>query len=187
MYRFFLDTFKSINQIKWNHFSIHFVWHISDWNYWESNLGLQSPMWPLWITRPFEGTRWWCRENSWKAFSQRYDSYQMHTHKPRSQCQYQECFVQGMHWFFLSSTFFFVFYDWILRWVELFLMNFLIWFSQVINVEGRIVFDEAKKQHQFIGIARLIPHPSNIEVPLDSRTFLSKHSLNMKFSYVDDK
>lgn len=50
-----------------------------------------------------------------------------------------------------------------------------------------MVLDEAKKHHQFIGIARLIPHPSNIEVPLDSRTFLSKHSLNMKFSYVDDK
>jgi len=58
---------------------------------------------------------------------------------------------------------------------------------KVINVEGRIVLDEAKNHHQFIGIARLIPHPSNIEVPLDSKTFLSKHSLNMKFSYVDDK
>lgn len=58
---------------------------------------------------------------------------------------------------------------------------------QVINMEGHIVLDEAKKQYQFVGIARLIPHPSNIEVPLDSRTFLSKHSLNMKFSYVDDK
>lgn len=54
-------------------------------------------------------------------------------------------------------------------------------------MEGHIVLDEAKNQRQFIGIARLIPHPSNIEVPLDSRTFLSKHSLNMKFSYVDDK
>lgn len=60
-------------------------------------------------------------------------------------------------------------------------------YLQVINVEGHIILDEAKNQHQFIGIARLIPHPSNIEVPLDSRTFLSKHSLNMKFSYVDDK
>lgn len=59
--------------------------------------------------------------------------------------------------------------------------------SQVINIVGHTVLDEEQNQHQFIGIARLVPHPSNIEVPLDSRTFLSKHSLNMKFSYVDDK
>lgn len=52
---------------------------------------------------------------------------------------------------------------------------------------GHMMFDDANNNHQFIGIARLIPHPSNIEVPLDSRTFLSKHTLNMKFSYVDDK
>ncbi|XP_015588167.1 hypoxia-inducible factor 1-alpha isoform X2 [Cephus cinctus] len=32
-----------------------------------------------------------------------------------------------------------------------------------------------------------IPHPSNIEVPLGRHTFLSKHSLNMKFTYADDK
>lgn len=50
-----------------------------------------------------------------------------------------------------------------------------------------MILDEEKKNHQFIGVAHLIPHPSNIEVPLDSKTFLSKHTLNMKFSYVDDK
>nr|ABO26712.1 hypoxia-inducible factor 1 alpha [Acipenser gueldenstaedtii]QRW93028.1 Hypoxia-inducible factor 1 alpha [Acipenser sp. YT-2021] len=32
-----------------------------------------------------------------------------------------------------------------------------------------------------------IPHPSNIEVPLDSKTFLSRHSLDMKFSYCDER
>ncbi|XP_046434709.1 protein similar isoform X2 [Neodiprion fabricii] len=32
-----------------------------------------------------------------------------------------------------------------------------------------------------------IPHPSNIEVPLGRHTFLSKHSLNMKFTYADEK
>ena len=32
-----------------------------------------------------------------------------------------------------------------------------------------------------------VPHPSNIETPLDSKTFLSRHSMNMKFSYVDDR
>ncbi|KAF6731948.1 Endothelial PAS domain-containing protein 1 [Oryzias melastigma] len=32
-----------------------------------------------------------------------------------------------------------------------------------------------------------IPHPSNIDTPLDSRTFLSRHSMDMKFTYCDDK
>ncbi|TSK58076.1 Hypoxia-inducible factor 1-alpha [Bagarius yarrelli] len=36
-------------------------------------------------------------------------------------------------------------------------------------------------------ICEPIPHPSNIEVPLDSKTFLSRHTLDMKFSYCDDR
>uniref|UniRef100_A0A8C6MLL2 Endothelial PAS domain protein 1 n=1 Tax=Nothobranchius furzeri TaxID=105023 RepID=A0A8C6MLL2_NOTFU len=32
-----------------------------------------------------------------------------------------------------------------------------------------------------------IPHPSNINTPLDSRTFLSRHSMDMKFIYCDEK
>lgn len=32
-----------------------------------------------------------------------------------------------------------------------------------------------------------IPHPSNIEIPLGRHTFLSKHSLAMKFTYADEK
>ncbi|XP_019887026.1 hypoxia-inducible factor 1-alpha isoform X1 [Ooceraea biroi] len=32
-----------------------------------------------------------------------------------------------------------------------------------------------------------IPHPSNIEIPLGRHTFLSKHNLNMKFTYADEK
>lgn len=32
-----------------------------------------------------------------------------------------------------------------------------------------------------------IPHPSNIEIPLGRQTFLSKHSLSMKFTYVDER
>ncbi|XP_058242460.1 hypoxia inducible factor 1 subunit alpha a isoform X2 [Hemibagrus wyckioides] len=36
-------------------------------------------------------------------------------------------------------------------------------------------------------ICEPIPHPANIEVLLDSRTFLSKHSLDMRFSYCDDR
>eukprot|EP00064_Thunnus_orientalis_P007879 superscaffoldBa00000900_g7901 len=29
-----------------------------------------------------------------------------------------------------------------------------------------------------------IPHPSNIEVPLDTKTFLSRHTMDMKFTYL---
>ncbi|XP_074104966.1 HIF-1 transcription factor component sima isoform X1 [Cotesia typhae] len=32
-----------------------------------------------------------------------------------------------------------------------------------------------------------IPHPSNIEIPLGRQTFLSKHNLSMKFTYVDER
>ncbi|KAJ8288966.1 hypothetical protein COCON_G00016250 [Conger conger] len=36
-------------------------------------------------------------------------------------------------------------------------------------------------------ICEPIPHPSNIEFPLDSKTFLSRHTLDMKFSYCDER
>uniref|UniRef100_H3CWX0 Endothelial PAS domain protein 1b n=1 Tax=Tetraodon nigroviridis TaxID=99883 RepID=H3CWX0_TETNG len=32
-----------------------------------------------------------------------------------------------------------------------------------------------------------IPHPSNIDTPMDSRTFLSRHSMDMKFTYCDER
>uniref|UniRef100_A0A672N536 Endothelial PAS domain-containing protein 1-like n=1 Tax=Sinocyclocheilus grahami TaxID=75366 RepID=A0A672N536_SINGR len=32
-----------------------------------------------------------------------------------------------------------------------------------------------------------IGHPSNIDTPLDSKTFLSRHSMDMKFTYCDDR
>ncbi|XP_077468730.1 endothelial PAS domain-containing protein 1b isoform X1 [Stigmatopora argus] len=32
-----------------------------------------------------------------------------------------------------------------------------------------------------------IPHPTNIDAPLDSRTFLSRHSMDMKFTYCDER
>ncbi|RXM34440.1 Endothelial PAS domain-containing protein 1 [Acipenser ruthenus] len=32
-----------------------------------------------------------------------------------------------------------------------------------------------------------IPHPSNIDMPLDSKTFLSRHSMDMKFTYCDER
>nr|WCO78504.1 hypoxia-inducible factor 1a [Strongylocentrotus intermedius] len=36
-------------------------------------------------------------------------------------------------------------------------------------------------------IASPIPHPSNIEVPLDCSAFLTRHSMDMKFTYCDER
>ncbi|XP_067276977.1 hypoxia inducible factor 1 subunit alpha a isoform X2 [Pseudorasbora parva] len=36
-------------------------------------------------------------------------------------------------------------------------------------------------------ICEPIPHPANIEAPLDSRTFLSRHTLDMRFTYCDER
>uniref|UniRef100_A0A8C8VEX1 Hypoxia-inducible factor 3-alpha n=1 Tax=Pelusios castaneus TaxID=367368 RepID=A0A8C8VEX1_9SAUR len=36
-------------------------------------------------------------------------------------------------------------------------------------------------------ICEAIPHPANIETPLDSGTFLSQHSMDMKFTYCDER
>ncbi|XP_074037050.1 hypoxia-inducible factor 1-alpha isoform X3 [Leptinotarsa decemlineata] len=39
----------------------------------------------------------------------------------------------------------------------------------------------------FIAVGQPIPHPSNIETPLPHQTFLTKHSLDMKFTHADDE
>uniref|UniRef100_A0A8D0CF76 Hypoxia-inducible factor 3-alpha n=1 Tax=Salvator merianae TaxID=96440 RepID=A0A8D0CF76_SALMN len=36
-------------------------------------------------------------------------------------------------------------------------------------------------------ICEAIPHPANIEKPLDSGTFLSRHTMDMKFTYCDER
>lgn len=38
-----------------------------------------------------------------------------------------------------------------------------------------------------IMMCEVIQHPSNIEVPLDCKTFLSRHSMDMKFTYCDER
>ncbi|XP_047511271.1 uncharacterized protein LOC125053762 isoform X2 [Pieris napi] len=42
------------------------------------------------------------------------------------------------------------------------------------------------KNGALVAVGRPIPHPSNIEIPLDSKTFLTKHNLDMKFTYTDE-
>lgn len=44
-----------------------------------------------------------------------------------------------------------------------------------------------EQYRQLVAVASPLPHPANIEIPLGSSTFLTKHSLDMKFSYIDDK
>ena len=57
---------------------------------------------------------------------------------------------------------------------------------KVIHLTGHIVFKD-DGYRQLLAIGRPLAHPSNIEVPLGSSTFLTKHSLDMKFTYVDEK
>uniref|UniRef100_A0A182VYM2 BHLH domain-containing protein n=1 Tax=Anopheles minimus TaxID=112268 RepID=A0A182VYM2_9DIPT len=57
---------------------------------------------------------------------------------------------------------------------------------KVLHVTGHIACKDKEGQRQLVAIARPLPHPANIEVPLGSSTFLTQHTLSMKFSYVDD-
>lgn len=55
-----------------------------------------------------------------------------------------------------------------------------------MHISGHVEVHE-NGERLFFAIGRPVPHPSNIEVPLGTSTFLTKHTLDMKFSYVDDK
>uniref|UniRef100_A0A1A9ZF84 BHLH domain-containing protein n=1 Tax=Glossina pallidipes TaxID=7398 RepID=A0A1A9ZF84_GLOPL len=57
---------------------------------------------------------------------------------------------------------------------------------KVIHITGHSILSN-KGKSVLVAVGRPIPHPSNIEIPLGSTTFLTKHSLNMNFTYVDDK
>lgn len=64
---------------------------------------------------------------------------------------------------------------------------------KVLHVTGNFVSanedkeDKSKDRFRFVTIAHPIPHPVDIEAPLGTYTFLSKHSLDMKFTYADDR
>ena len=55
------------------------------------------------------------------------------------------------------------------------------------SVEEEEKADKSAALSCLVCIGEPIPHPSNIEVPLDGQTFLSRHSMDMKFTYVDDR
>ena len=50
--------------------------------------------------------------------------------------------------------------------------------------------DEDKEnlvQRYLVAVGEPIPHPSDIEIPLDCNTFLSKHNMDMTFTYCDER
>lgn len=57
--------------------------------------------------------------------------------------------------------------------------------DKVVQVVGEVVGEKADKAW-LVALAIPVPHPSNIEFPLDKQTFVSRHSLDMKFTYVDN-
>lgn len=70
--------------------------------------------------------------------------------------------------------------------------------SQVIHCIGHLLNPEEEDEDEkdkgsknvsrcLVAIGQPIPHPSNIEAPLPRQTFLTKHSLDMKLTYADDK
>ena len=46
---------------------------------------------------------------------------------------------------------------------------------------------ESEKTSSIVALGVPVPHPSNIEMPLGKETFVTKHTLDMKFTYVDEK
>lgn len=50
---------------------------------------------------------------------------------------------------------------------------------------GKGAAEQAKKW--FVGLCEPLLHPSDVDIPLNKQTFLSKHSPDMKFEYVDER
>uniref|UniRef100_A0A3P9M2A3 Hypoxia-inducible factor 1-alpha n=1 Tax=Oryzias latipes TaxID=8090 RepID=A0A3P9M2A3_ORYLA len=69
---------------------------------------------------------------------------------------------------------------------------------KVLHCSGRVHVNDVEAEQNSNGkkeppvpylvlICDPIPHPSNIEVPLDTKTFLSRHTMDMKFTYCDER
>ncbi|XP_065152572.1 hypoxia inducible factor 1 subunit alpha a isoform X3 [Paramisgurnus dabryanus] len=54
-------------------------------------------------------------------------------------------------------------------------------------IENDVCEEERVCSTYLVVICESIPHPGNIEAPLDSRTFLSRHTLDMRFTYCDER
>nr|WNN25246.1 hypoxia-inducible factor 1 [Cephalodiscus hodgsoni] len=64
---------------------------------------------------------------------------------------------------------------------------------KAIHFRGHSVMahaDQSQAGHEelyTVLVGEPIPHPANIEVPLDSKTFVTKHNLDMTFTYCDER
>lgn len=60
---------------------------------------------------------------------------------------------------------------------------------KVVNCIGRIMDgnDKAPEDKWFVAMCEPLLHPSDVDIPLNKQTFLSKHTLDMKFEYVDER
>lgn len=68
---------------------------------------------------------------------------------------------------------------------------------KVMKCTGRLVVKPAKRTASnssitptfpyLLSVAESIPHPANIEIPMDGNTFLSKHDMDMHFTYCDER
>lgn len=71
--------------------------------------------------------------------------------------------------------------------------------SQVLHCTGQVkVYNNCPPHNSLCGykepllscliiMCEPIQHPSHMDIPLDSKTFLSRHSMDMKFTYCDDR
>ncbi|ODN05678.1 Hypoxia-inducible factor 1-alpha [Orchesella cincta] len=62
---------------------------------------------------------------------------------------------------------------------------------KVVSCVGRIFSEEVnygapEMKTWFMGICEPLLHPSDVDIPLNKQTFLSRHSPDMKFEYVDE-
>lgn len=55
------------------------------------------------------------------------------------------------------------------------------------TVEKGVCEEKSVCSTYLVVICESIPHPGNIEAPLDSKTFLSRHTLDMRFTYCDER
>ncbi|KAJ8308811.1 hypothetical protein KUTeg_013685 [Tegillarca granosa] len=55
------------------------------------------------------------------------------------------------------------------------------------DLNGQDVKNSKDSRPFLAAVGEPIPHPSNIEVPLDSKTFLSRHNMDMKFTFCDER
>lgn len=65
-------------------------------------------------------------------------------------------------------------------------------FGRIFTAEMKVMVgaDEPKEETQlkkwFVGICEPIAHPSDVDINLNKQTFLTRHSPDLKFEYVDE-